>query len=290
MADKKIIDEATGTETTGHEWDGLQELNTPLPRWWVNLFYITIVWGIGYCIAMPAWPLISSYTTGVLGASQREQVITAHNAAVAERTQKGAGLVDAELEAIEGDENLRTFAMANGKAAFGDNCAPCHGSGAEGSKGYPNLNDDAWLWGGTLDDIHTTLRFGIRSGHDDARVGDMTAFGRDEILDKGEIRTVANYVMTLSGGEAESGTDLEAGKTLFADNCASCHGEEGKGMPELGAPNLTDQLWLYGGDLETVVETITNGRAGVMPAWVGRLDDVTIKSLAVYIHSRGGGK
>lgn len=290
MADKKIIDEATGTETTGHQWDGLQELNTPLPRWWVNTFYITIVWAIGYCIAMPAWPLISSYTTGVLGASQREQVITAHKAAVAERAEKGAGLVDAELDAIKNDQNLLNFAMANGKAAFGDNCAPCHGSGATGSVGYPNLNDDDWLWGGTLDAIHTTLKYGIRSGHDEARVGDMQAFGRDEILSKEEIRTVSNYVLSLSGGETETGADLEAGKTVFVDNCAACHGEDGKGLTELGAPNLTDKIWLFGGDLDSVVETVTNGRAGVMPAWAGRLDEVTVKSLAVYVHSLGGGK
>ncbi len=290
MAEHKYIDEATGTETTGHEWDGLQELNTPLPRWWVNTFYITIVWAIGYCIAMPAWPLISDYTKGVLGASQREQVITAHKAAVAERAQKGGGLVDAELEVIKNDQNLLNFAMANGKAAFGDNCAPCHGSGATGAVGYPNLNDDDWLWGGTLDDIHTTLKFGIRSGHDDARVGDMQAFGTDEILSKEEIQSVSNYVLSLSGGESGAGADLEAGKILFADNCAACHGEDGKGLTELGAPNLADKIWLFGGDLASIVETVTNGRKGVMPAWTGRLDDVTVKSLAVFVHSLGGGK
>ena len=290
MADKKIIDEATGTETTGHEWDGVQELNTPLPRWWVWTFYATCVWAIGYTIAMPAWPLISSYTTGVLGASQRAQAIAAHNSAVAERTEKGSGLVDADLDAVKNDPKLLEFAMANGKAAFGDNCAPCHGSGATGAKGYPNLNDDDWLWGGTLDEIHTTLQYGIRSGHDDARVGDMTAFGRDEILSKEEIQTVANYVVSLSGGETEAGADLEAGKTLFADNCAACHGEDGKGMAELGAPNLTDKIWLYGGDMATIVDTVTNGRKGVMPAWSGRLAPVTVKSLAVYVHSLGGGK
>jgi len=290
MADKKFIDEATGTETTGHQWDGISELNTPLPRWWVWTFYACCVWAIGYTVAMPAWPLVSSYTTGVLGASQRAQALAAHNTAVTERTAKGSGLIDADLDAIKGDQNMLEFAMANGKAAFGDNCAPCHGSGATGAKGFPNLNDDDWLWGGTLDEIHATLKFGVRSGHDDAHVGDMQAFGRDEILTKEQVRTVANYVVSLSGGETESGANLEEGKTLFADNCAACHGEDGKGMTELGAPNLTDKIWLYGGDLETVVDTVTNGRAGVMPAWSGRLDDVTVKSLAVYVHSLGGGK
>lgn len=286
----KDIDEVSGVETTGHEWDGLKELNNPLPRWWLITFYICIVWAIGYWIAMPAWPLVSDYTKGLLGSSQREQAIAAYQAATTARAEKGSGLVKASLEDIEGNQNLLEFAMANGKAAFGDNCAACHGTGATGSKGYPNLNDDDWLWGGTLEDIQTTIRHGIRSTSDDTRVGDMTAFGRDEILNKDEIRAVSNYVRTLSGQEPEAGADLEAGKTVFVDNCVACHGEDGKGMKDLGSANLTDNIWLYGGDLDTIIATVTNGRKGVMPTWQGRLDDVTIKSLAVYIHSLGGGQ
>ncbi|PLX37481.1 MAG: cytochrome-c oxidase, cbb3-type subunit III [Hyphomicrobiales bacterium] len=286
---KKDIDEFSGVETTGHEWDGLKELNNPLPRWWIMTFYVCIIWAIGYWIAMPSWPLIESYTAGVLGASQRAQAIEAYETAAAARAEKGAGLVEASLEDIQGKQDLLEFAMANGKAAFGDNCAPCHGTGATGSAGFPNLNDDDWLWGGSLEAIHTTIQYGIRSGHDEARVGDMTAFGHDEILEKDQITQVVGYVRSLSGMEAE-GADIEAGKTVFVDNCAACHGEDAKGMQELGAPNLTDGIWLYGSDAATLTETVTAGRKGVMPAWTGRLDDVTIKSLAVYVHSLGGGQ
>jgi cytochrome c oxidase cbb3-type subunit 3 len=180
------------------------------------------------------------------------------------------------------------FARANGRAAFGDNCAPCHGSGATGSRGYPNLQDDDWIWGGTADDIHQTLRVGIRSEHPEARVNDMPAFGKDELLDTTQIRDVAGYVLSLSGGVLD-GADTAAGATIFAEQCAACHGEDAKGLQELGAPNLTDGIWLYGGDPVSVVESIANARRGVMPAWEGRLDDVTLKSLAIYIHSLGGG-
>ena len=296
MADhKKKIDDATGTETTGHEWDGLEELNTPLPRWWIMVFYACIVWAIGYTILMPAWPLVSSYTTGFLGASQRSQAIAAHNAAVESRSELGSGLVNASLEDIQGNQQLLEFAMANGRAAFGDNCAPCHGSGATGAKGYPNLNDDDWLWGGSLDAIHTTIQHGVRGEDDDTRespvayaVG-MQAWGDDGLLNETQIRNVSNYVVSLSGGKTESGADLEAGKTVFEENCAACHGDDGKGSQDLGAPNLTDKIWLYGGNVDTVIETVTHGRKGVMPSWTGRLDPVTIKSLAVYVHSLGGG-
>ncbi len=291
MADhKKDIDDVSGVETTGHEWDGLKELNNPLPRWWMITFYLTIVWAIGYWILMPSWPLVTTYTKGLLGASQRAQAIEAYSAAQTARAKMGSGLINASLKDIESNPSLLEFAMANGKAAFGDNCAPCHGTGANGSKGYPNLNDDDWLWGGTLDAIHTTIEYGIRSTSDDTRFGDMQAFGKDGILNSEEIRTVANYVRTLSGQKPEAGADLAAGKTLFMDNCSACHGEDGKGNQDLGAPNLTDGIWLYGGDLKTIIATVTNGRKGVMPTWAGRLDDVTIKSLAVYVHSRGGGQ
>ena len=290
MADKKHIDEFSGIETTGHVWDGLRELNNPLPKWWINTFYVTCIWAIGYWIVMPSWPLITDYTRGFLGYSQRAVVTEQVEEMRALRAKSGSALETASVDEIAADQAMLQFAMANGKAAFGDNCAPCHGTGAEGSKGYPNLNDDAWLWGGTREDIHVTLQYGIRSDHDESRIGDMSAFGRDEILSRKEIRTVANFTRTLSGLEAEEGTDMEAGATLFEENCAACHGEDGTGMREVGAPNLTDSIWLFGSDLDTVIETIHNGRASVMPAWVDRLDPVTVKSLAVYVHSLGGGE
>ncbi len=291
MADNNTEkDELSGVPTTGHVWDNIRELNNPLPRWWLWLFYITIIWSIGYWIVMPAWPLVSSYTTGLIGASQREAALAAYDAGVAERSELGAKIVEASLEDIEGTQNLLEFALASGRAAFGDNCAPCHGTGATGFSGYPNLQDDVWIWGGTLDDIHQTLNYGIRSEHDETRVGDMPAFGRDEILDKDQIDQVANFVVTLSGGQAEDGVDIEAGKTVYEENCAVCHGEEGEGIQELGAPNLMDGVWLYGGSLDEIRNQIANARNGVMPAWIDRLDPATVKSLAVYVHALGGGQ
>ena len=284
------IDKVSGTATTGHEWDGIKELNTPLPRWWIMTFYATIIWAFGYWVVYPAWPLIYGNTTGLFGYSTRADVAVQLANLEQIRGDKMVALGKAPLAEIEKDPALLALARARGKTVFGDNCAPCHGSGAAGAKGYPNLNDDDWLWGGTLDQIMQTIEFGARSGHAKAHEGAMLAFGRDGILKKPEIVTVANYVRSLSGLPTGAGYDAAAGGKIFADNCASCHGDGGKGNPELGAPNLTDKIWLYGSDEATLVETITNGRSGVMPAWTGRLDPSTIKALAVYVHSLGGGQ
>jgi cytochrome c oxidase cbb3-type subunit 3 len=290
MSEHNEVDHVSGHSTTGHEWDGIKELNTPLPRWWVLTFYATIVWAIGYWVVYPAWPLVSGYTTGILHYTNRGAVTEDLAKLEALRGEKMTVLATASLADIEKDPGLLELARARGKTVFGDNCAPCHGSGAAGAKGYPNLNDDDWLWGGSLDQIMQTIQFGARSGNDKAHDGQMLAFGRDGILKKEEIVTVANYVRSLSGLSTAPGYDAAAGKKIFAENCAACHGDGGKGNQELGAPNLTDQIWLYGSDEATIIETITNGRAGVMPAWTGRLDPVTIKALTVYVHSLGGGK
>lgn len=292
MADthEKEIDEISGVETTGHEWDGLKELNNPLPKWWLYLFYVTIVWAVIYWVLYPSWPLISSYTTGVLGDSQRADAIAAYEAGIAERASTGDKLVTASLEDIRTTPELLQFAEANGKAAFGDNCAPCHGTGATGFVGYPNLQDDNWIWGGTMDDIHTTLLYGIRSGHDEARIGDMPSFGTDELLTKEEISQVSNFVAAEAGLEAEEGVDLAAGKVLYEDNCAACHGEDLKGLQEVGAPNLLAATYLYGKSVDAIKAQVNAARNGVMPGWEGRLDPATIKSLAVYVHSFGGGQ
>ncbi|MBA5776149.1 cytochrome-c oxidase, cbb3-type subunit III [Stappia sp. F7233] len=292
MADghNKEIDALSGVETTGHEWDGLKELNNPLPRWWLYLFYATCVWAFAYWIIYPAWPLVSGYTRGVLGISQRADAIAAYEAGMAERAETGQALINASLDEIQSNPQLLEFAMASGQAAFGDNCAPCHGSGATGAVGYPNLQDDKWIWGGSIDDLHQTIRFGIRSGHDEARIGDMPAFGRDGILDKQQVDQVASYVATLAGIEPEAGVDVAAGETVFAENCAACHGDDGKGLQELGAPDLTAPNYLYGKSLEAIKAQVTNARNGVMPNWEGRLDPATVKSLAVYVHSLGGGQ
>ena len=290
MTEHSDIDHVSGTATTGHDWDGIKELNTPLPRWWVFTFYACIVWAIGYWIVYPAWPLLQSNTRGILGYSSRADVAVELANLAKIRGAKMVALGSAPLAEIEKDPALLALARARGKTVFGDNCAPCHGSGGAGAKGFPNLNDDDWLWGGSLDQIMQTVQFGARSGHEKAHEGAMLAFGKEGVLKKDQIVTVANYVRSLSGLSTRPGYDAAAGAKIFAENCVACHGDKGKGNQELGAPNLTDKIWLYGSDEATLIETITNGRAGVMPAWVGRLDPSTIKALTVYVHSLGGGK
>jgi cytochrome c oxidase cbb3-type subunit III len=284
MAEHNDIDQVSGTSTTGHQWDGIKELNTPLPRWWVLTFYITIVWAFGYWMVYPAWPLLTSHTTGLFGYSTRGDVAVELANLEKIRGDKMVKLGAAPLAEIEKDPALLALARARGKTVFGDNCAPCHGSGGA------NLNDDEWLWGGSLDQILQTIQFGIRSGHAKTHDSAMLAFGKEGVLKKDQIVTVANYVRSLSGLSTAQGYKAAEGGKIFAENCAACHGDAGKGNPELGAPDLTDKIWLYGSDEATLIETITNGRAGVMPAWVDRFDPSTVKALAVYVHSLGGGK
>ena len=287
---ERQIDDVSGIETTGHEWDGIRELDNPLPRWWLWVFYATVVWSIGYWVVYPAWPLVTSYTKGVFGYSSRavvEQTITDARTAQSAMRDKIAA---ASLEQIRTDAALREFALAGGRSAFNVNCSQCHGSGAQGFVGYPNLNDDEWLWGGTVDAIHHTISHGIRNeASEDARQSDMPAFGRDGILTKVQISDVADYVLALSGQSA-SASGAARGKEVYAENCAACHGDAGAGSTEFGAPALNNGLWLYGGDKAALTDTITNSRRGVMPAWGQILDAVTVKQLAIYIHSLGGGK
>ncbi len=288
MSDKEI-DKVSGTETTGHEWDGIKELNTPLPRWWIGIFYATIVWAIGYWIVMPAWPTLGSYTHGLLNHSQRDSVTVAVDKLKAARAAREKVLGPASLEQIQADPNLLQFAMAEGKATFGDNCAGCHGAGGQGAKGYPNLNDDVWLWGGKLEDIQHTISVGVRSTHPQTRQSQMPAWGRSNILTPRQILDLTEYVMNLSHRPADQKAVFRAVK-LFKDNCAACHGPEGKGQRKDGAPNLTDNEWLYGGSRDAIYDQIWNAHGGVMPTWDGRLTPATIKALAVYVHSLGGGE
>jgi cytochrome c oxidase cbb3-type subunit III len=290
MTDHSDVDTVSGTATTGHQWDGIKELNTPLPRWWLITFYLTIVWAIGYWVVYPAWPLLTSNTKGLFGYSTRADVALELANLDKIRGEKMVALGAASLADIEKDPALLALARARGKTVFGNNCAPCHGSGATGSKGFPNLNDDDWLWGGTLDQIMQTIQYGARSGNPKAHEGQMLAFGKEGVLKQDQVVTVANYVRSLSGLSTRPGYDAAAGTKIFADDCVACHGEKGQGNPDVGAPNLTDKIWLYGSDEATLIETITNGRGGVMPAWEGRLDPATIKAMAVYVHSLGGGK
>jgi cytochrome c oxidase cbb3-type subunit III len=285
------VDALTGTTTTGHVWDGIRELNTPLPRWWLWLFYATILWSVGYWIVYPSWPLVSSYSRGAFRWQSRDAVVSDLDALKAQRGPMVDKLRSASLQEIASDPTLLDFARAQARPAFAENCAPCHGAGGGGGRGYPNLNDDDWIWGGNLDEIAQTIRHGVRSGDADGRQGAaMPAFGRDGILKRADVENVADYVRSLSGLGVDPKANLVAGKKIFIDNCAVCHGETGKGKRELGAPDLSDAIWLYGADKLSIVDGIWNGRGGVMPAWAGRLDDATIKALAVYAHSLGGGE
>ncbi|MGB3625454.1 MAG: cytochrome-c oxidase, cbb3-type subunit III [Henriciella sp.] len=292
--DVKDIDQPTGVETTGHEWDGIKELNNPLPRWWLYIWYATIAFSIVYMIIMPAIPALpglGTNTRGVGGHSDRAAVADQIEAMRGERMAAGSALVNASLEEIETDRSLQQFAMAAGESAFGDNCATCHGAGGRGAKGYPTLADDVWLWDGTLDGIEYTLRHGIRHEEDpETRFSMMPSFGRSGLLSRGEIDDVVSHVLSLSGREVGDAESRQNGADIFAVQCALCHTENGTGNREMGAPNLTDQEWLFGGEYEDVYATVYNARNAHMPAWGERLDDATIKSLAVYVHSLGGGE
>ena len=286
---ERDIDEVSGTETTGHEWDGIKELNTPLPKWWLGIFYATIVWAVGYWIVYPAWPTLSGYTQGLLHHSQRDDVTARVAALKAMRGAEEGALRKASLADIQRDPSLQQFALAAGKTLFGDNCAPCHGAGGQGGHGYPNLNDDVWLWGGSLTDIQHTITVGVRSTSQDTRQSLMPAFGRDGILKSAQIDDLTEYVVYLSKRSADVKAVGRAAN-LFKENCAVCHGTEGKGNRSLGAPNLTDNEWLYGSSRDDIHDQIWNGHGGVMPTWGGRLTPEEIKALAVYVHSLGGGE
>ncbi len=281
-------DEHSGVETTGHEWDGLKELDNPLPRWWLWIFYGCIAFAVVYWVLMPAWPGLNGYTPGVLKRSDRAEVVQQLSALQAQRGRSEGLLVTASLQQIEADPDLQAHALAIGQSVFGDNCASCHGVGGGGAKGYPNLRDDVWLWGGTLEEIEHTLRVGVRSAHPETRVSQMPAFGRDGMLDAGQVSDLSNYVVALSGREANPAA-VERARQLFADNCAACHAPNGVGNRELGAPNLTDREWLYGSDMASIRSQIHNGRNGVMPTWEGRFSPAVIKALAVYVHVNAGG-
>ncbi|MEQ1537826.1 MAG: cytochrome-c oxidase, cbb3-type subunit III [Sphingorhabdus sp.] len=279
------IDQPTGTALVGHEWDGIEELNTPLPRWWLYTFYLCIIWALAYVIMYPAWPLINSATEGMLGWTSRGQLAAEMNAADVKRAPLVNSLAAIPVEQLLADQKLYQGAVAGGAAAFKVHCVQCHGSGAMGSKGYPNLNDDDWLWGGDMASIHYTLTHGIRNpDHLETRASAMPAF--DGILSPAEISQVVAHVQSLSGKAKPNAKGAE----LFATNCASCHGGDGKGLRAFGAPNLADNIWLYGGDAASITQMVLNSRQGVMPRWNDKLDPATIKMLTAYVHSLGGGE
>lgn len=283
------FDEPTGQYTTGHSWDGIEELNTPMPRWWLGIFYASIVIALIYAVMMPAIPLLNSHTKGLLGHSDRQAVANDLASMRAARALFADKLTGADLNDITNDPELFRFAMAAGKSAFGDNCATCHGAGGQGFKGYPNLNDDIWIWGGSFEDIRHTLEVGIRASHDETRLNLMQAYGRDELLTRDEIKELTEYLLAFSD-RSENPEAAARGVPLFAENCASCHGTDAMGDQSQGAPDLTDVEWLYGGERADILETLNNGRQGVMPNWNERLDPEMITALAVYVHALGGGE
>lgn len=291
MTDKhadKHVDEITGTATTGHEWDGIKELNTPLPRWWLWTFYGCIVFALGYTVFYPAWPLVSSATTGVLGYSSRAALDADLVLAKAAQGDLVARVAETPVAEILGDDDLTRFARAGGKSLFKVYCSQCHGTGAAGSLGYPNLNDDEWIWGGDIDQIHTTIAHGSRSPTDpDTHYNIMPSFA-DGVLTPEELDAVAKQVASLSG--IEGGVASSEGQRVFSENCAACHGETGGGLIELGGPSLNDQVWLYEGTLASIKTQLLSPRHGIMPAWADRLGDTAVKQLAVYVHGLGGGQ
>ena len=282
-------DEHSGVETTGHEWDGIRELDNPLPRWWLYIFYGCIVIAAIYWVFMPSWPGVNSYAKGVLNQSDRVDVTRQLEALQTQRGAEGAMLRSASLETIEADPKLQAYALAVGQSVFGDNCATCHGVGGTGSKGYANLRDDVWLWGGSLEDIQHTIQVGVRSENPHARQSQMPAFGRDQILKPAQVDDLTEYVVALSRRPAKAAAVARAAP-VFAEQCVACHGPQGKGIVTLGAPDLTDADWLYGSTPADIREQIWNGRGGVMPSWKARFDPETLKALAVYIHANAGGQ
>ena len=285
---KTEIDEETGVETTGHEWDGIKELNSPLPRWWLWCFYLTIIWGVGYTIAYPAWPLVSGATEGLLGYSTRAEVAEEIDRFERQNASLKSQLAEIDLASLSDNADLQRFAVANGAAVFRTHCSQCHGSGAAGAVGYPNLLDDDWLWGGTIEQIALTIAHGIRNDtDDDAFYSEMPAYA--ELLEPEDIEGTVQYVLKLSGQKHDE-TLAAAGATVFEEECTACHGEAGLGDSELGAPNLADAIWLYGGDADALRQTIRNARFGVMPAWGQRLTPSEVNAVAAYVHGLGGGE
>ena len=283
------IDPHAGVETTGHEWDGLKELDNPLPRWWLFLFYGTILVAIVYWILMPSWPGLTGYSKGLLHESDRARVVKELDALNRQRGQESLMLQSASLEQIEKDPKLQAYALAVGQSIFGDNCATCHGVAGTGGPGYPNLRDDVWLWGGSLEDIQRTITYGVRSDDPHTRFSKMPSFGRDQLLQPAQINDLTEYVVRLSGRKADPAAVARA-EPVFQANCAACHGPQGKGSQAVGAPDLTDADWLYGSSREAIHDQIWNGRGGTMPAWGKRFSPETIKALAVYIHANAGGQ
>jgi cytochrome c oxidase cbb3-type subunit 3 len=287
MPTKVEKDHLTGTDTTGHEWDGLKELNTPLPKWWLYVFYATIAFSVLWMIIYPSLPIYG--VRGTSGWVAREALAPVLAEQRARQEPMLARIRAATPAQVAADPELRAFALAGGRVAFANNCAGCHGAGGQGATGgFPSLADDEWIWGGSYDAIAQTITHGIRNAEDDkARASVMPAYAA--MLTPAQIGDVAEYVLSLSNRSTDEAS-AERGKATYAQQCVACHMPNGRGNPLLGAPNLTDQVWLYGGDKASVARQIAHPRMGVMPGWGTRLDPATITMLTVFVHALGGGQ
>jgi cytochrome c oxidase cbb3-type subunit 3 len=279
----KKVDEKE-IKTTGHEWDGIKEYDRPDPFWLRLFFYGALFFGMGYWLLYPSWPV--PHEKGILDWSSSKEVTEDLQKMEKQRSVYQDELEKTDFKDVLQNKKLLKFVMAGGKSAFQNNCAVCHGAGGGGNIGYPNLTTGAWIWGGTMDEIYTTIKFGIRSGHEENRESQMAAFGKDKILTPSEIDQLTKYVMNMNNNEY---SDIKA-VNLFKEHCSSCHGDSGRGLREFGAPNLRDAVWIYGGDYNSIYDVIYNGRMGVMPYWQGKLSDPVIKQLAIYVHQLGGGE
>ncbi len=277
---------------TGHSWDGIEEYDNPMPRWWLWTFYVTIAWAVVYMFLYPAWPMVTRATQGILGYDTRSAVSADIQRFNDSNQLWFDRLVESDLEEIRADHNLQSFAVNAGGSIFRAQCSQCHGAGAAGvqASGFPSLLDDQWLWGGTIDDIHETVRYGIRNDdYPDARWSEMPAFGRDGLLEEDEIDQVVHYVLQMSG-QAHDEALATPGEEIYLDNCAACHGDGGEGDPFVGAPPLNNQIWLYGGSYEAIWHSVYHSRFGVMPGFAERLRDAEIRAVAAYVHQLGGGQ
>jgi cytochrome c oxidase cbb3-type subunit 3 len=282
-------DKYTGYLTTGHEWNGIKELNTPVPRAVYFFLLIAFVFSVGYWVLMPAWPLGARYTKGLLGLDQRNIVRDSLKRAALGRSAWTKQIEAKSYQEIQADPALMNIVRQTGRTQFGDNCSVCHGLNAQGGHGFPNLTTTSWLWGGDPDSIAETIRVGINSPHPDSSTSQMPAFGRDQILQPADVDKVVAFVRSLSDpstAKTAKPGDVDADKEIFAANCAACHGEDAKGKDDTGAPNLTDKFWIYGGDAQTITNTLWNGRQGHMPSWEGRLTPLDRKILALYLFDR----
>ena len=282
-------DPYTGYLTTGHEWNGIKELNTKVPKLLLGCLALAFLFSVGYWYLLPAWPLGKSFTPGKLGLDQKDEIKEQLSQAMATQSEWSERMLDNSFDAIKNEPGLMSKVQESGPALYADNCAMCHGQKAEGNLYFPSLIDSAWLWGGTPEQIHKTLLVGINAGVEGTRVSQMPAFGTTAVLNSNEIDDVVNYVTSLAsdqigdGSRAEEVLSVTRGESVYKTNCAACHGANGQGNIALGAPNLGDNFWLYGWNKESLKKSITNGRAGWMPAWKGRLDDIELKMLSIYV-------